>query len=279
MQTSPEMVATHPSPLDPTPGLLRLMGPAASDFLQGQVTQDLRDLPVEYWTRAALCTAQGRVLALLKVLRVPDGLWLLMPAERVAPVRTHLQRFVLRTKVQLLAAAPLVVTVETGPTDLVATTAASHHAPVEWRGEARVLALSTNRRLVVSAAAAGQASVDPAGWAAWIQACVADEEPEVFTASAASWTPHMLAQDRWQAISLTKGCYTGQEIVARTHYLGKNKRRLERVHWATTDALPSPGAALDLPDGRRGEWVLGLTGAQGTDGLVVTTLPEAPTSA
>ena len=110
-------------------------------------------------------------------------------------------------------------------------------------------------------------------WLPWLLACVADGEPEVFPLSVECWTPHMLAQDRWQAIHLQKGCYTGQEIVARTHYLGKNKRRLE----ATTlpgDTLPAPGAACELPDGRRAEWVLGVATPAGIRGLVVVAAPE-----
>ena len=80
------------------------------------------------------------------------------------------------------------------------------------------------------------------------------------------------AQDQRQAICLTKGCYTGQEIVARTHYLGKNKRRLERIALPAGE-LPAPGTALDLPDGRRAEWVLGVARETGSDALVVTASP------
>lgn len=271
LQTSPAFLvqdsATAPM------GVLRLVGPDAARFLQGQVTQDVVALPAGHWARAALCTAQGRVLALLKVVAVPEGLWLVMPAERVAAIREHLQRFVFRAKVKLVAEdCPKVLTCAGDGS--VPTASGQAFQPFQGEATAPVLVVSATRRLVIGATA----NAGPPGemnWPEWLAACVADDEPEVFTASAESWTPHMLAQDHWQAISLTKGCYTGQEIVARTHYLGKNKRRLERVA-LPAGTLPAPGEALDLPDGRRGEWVLGVAGESAGDGLVVTTALEAP---
>jgi len=264
--------------------VLRLVGADSARFLQGQVTQDVVALPVGQWARAALCTAQGRVLALLKVVAVPEGLWLVLPAERVAGVRDHLQRFVLRAKVKLV----------TDDSVLVHATAGSGNVPVDsgqpFQSVARaveglVLPLSATRQLCLS----GEPTVTldlamlptlPAGaplaWTDWVAACVTDGEPEVFNASMEHWTPHMVGQDHWQAISLTKGCYTGQEIVARTHYLGKNKRRLEQVA-LPPGPLPAPGEAFDLPDGRRADWVMGVARASGLEALVVTVAQESAT--
>jgi folate-binding protein YgfZ len=244
--------------------VLVLDGADAIAFLQGQVTQDLRSLQPGDWRRAALCTAQGRVLGLPKVLAVPGGLWMVLPTERAEAVRAHLQRFVMRAKVRLSVADHLTVF---GAQALDADT-----------GEAvRTLVLSPTRQLRLQPADAPP----PAGamdWASWLQACVADGEPEVFDASSECWTPHMLAQDRWDAISLTKGCYTGQEIVARTHYLGKNKRQLQTVSWTLAEgvALPQPGDAFDLPDGRRGEWVMGVADGEAAAGLAVAAAAELP---
>lgn len=251
-------------------GVLVLVGPDAVGFLQGQVTQDLAALPADHWARAALCTAQGRVLALPKVMRRDDGLWLVLPQDRVEPIRAHLQRHVFRAKVKLVADGAIHVLMADGGG---LAPAPGPYFPMRVDGEAISLDLSPGRRLVLLPTAATAA---PPGltWPQWLAACVADGEPEVFAPSAECWTPHMLGQDRWQAISLTKGCYTGQEIVARTHYLGKNKRHLESATLPPTAGLPSPGEALDLPDGRRGEWVLGVADAGRVDCLVVTTAPE-----
>ena len=289
LQTSPAFLVQDKaaSPV----GVLRLVGPDAARFLQGQVTQDVAALPSGQWARAALCTAQGRVLALLKVVAVPEGLWLVLPAERIAALREHLQRFVLRAKVKLIADDGLVVSLCAGSGQGPAE-AGQAFQPVARAAEDLVLPLSATRQLCLSGDAAtavwtatalpathlpadARASTGAAvelAWPEWLAACVADGEPEVFNASMESWTPHMLAQDQWQAISLTKGCYTGQEIVARTHYLGKNKRRLERVE-LPAGALLAPGEPFDLPDGRRAEWVQGVAREAGNEALVVTASP------
>jgi folate-binding protein YgfZ len=274
--------------------VLRLVGADAAHFLQGQVTQDVLALPMDHWTRAALCTAQGRILTLLKVVAVPEGLWLVLPAERVAAIRDHLQRFVLRAKVKLIADDSVTVSTCDGSGNVLADAGQAFH-PVAHAVEGLVLPLSATRQLCLSGDAASAALTATAlhathlradapastgaaaelAWPEWLAACVADGEPEVFNASAESWTPHMLAQEQWQAISLTKGCYTGQEIVARTHYLGKNKRRLEQVT-LQIGPLPAPGEAFDLPDGRRADWVMGLARNDGLEGLVVTAALEVP---
>jgi folate-binding protein YgfZ len=268
LQSSPGVSVQDGAPA--AMAVLRLVGPDAARFLQGQVTQDVAALPAGHWARAALCTAQGRVLALPKVLAVPEGLWLVLPGERVTAVREHLQRFVLRAKVKLIADDTLPVRLLAGSGTAPAADGQAFQ-PCLGAPEVPVLELSATRRLAIGVPAE-TSGANEVSWPEWLAACVADGEPEVFNASAESWTPHMLAQDRWQAISLTKGCYTGQEIVARTHYLGKNKRHLERVT-LPPGTLPSPGVALDLPDGRRGEWVLGVASETGVEGLAVTASP------
>lgn len=278
LQTSPTFLVQDnaASPI----GVLRLLGPDAARFLQGQVTQEVAALPSGQWARAALCTAQGRILALLKIVAVPEGLWLVLPAERLAAIRDHLQRFVLRAKVKLVTDDSLVVSTCAGSGHGSAAAGQAFQS-VARAAEALVLPLSATRQLCLSGEPTGALAATslptltmgvPLAWPEWLAACVADGEPEVFNASMESWTPHMLAQDQWQAINLTKGCYTGQEIVARTHYLGKNKRRLERVE-LPSDALRAPGETFDLPDERRAEWVLGVAREIGNEALVVTASP------
>ena len=278
LQTSPTFLVQDnaASPI----GVLRLVGPDAARFLQGQVTQEVAALPSGHWARAALCTAQGRILALLKIVAMPEGLWLVLPAERLAAIRDHLQRFVLRAKVKLVTDDSLVVSTCAGSGHGSAAAGQAFQS-VARAAEALVLPLSATRQLCLSGEPTGALAATSLptltmgvrlAWPEWLAACVADGEPEVFNASMEKWTPHMLAQDQWQAISLTKGCYTGQEIVARTHYLGKNKRRLERVE-LPADALRAPGETFDLPDGRRAEWVLGVAREIGNEALVVTASP------
>ena len=79
-------------------------------------------------------------------------------------------------------------------------------------------------------------------------------EPEVYPATSEEWVPQMLNLDLLGGVSFSKGCYTGQEIVARTHHLGRIKRRLFRYH-LTCDDLPAVGSGLLRGETRVGEVV------------------------
>jgi tRNA-modifying protein YgfZ len=78
--------------------------------------------------------------------------------------------------------------------------------------------------------------------------------PTVFAATSGHFVAQMLNLDTLGAISFSKGCYTGQEIVARTHYKGRVKRRMQQLVLGGGD-VPTPGAQLTLPDGRAAEIV------------------------
>ncbi len=80
----------------------------------------------------------------------------------------------------------------------------------------------------------------------WELLNIRDGIPEITAATSDSFVPQMVNLDLLNAVSYTKGCYTGQEIVARTHYLGKQKRRMFRMH-IRSDVTPKPGDELDRP--------------------------------
>ncbi len=100
--------------------------------------------------------------------------------------------------------------------------------------------------------------------------------PEVLRDTAGEFIAQMLNLDAIGAISFEKGCYTGQEIIARAHYRGQVKRRMQLFH--TQSAVPLlPGERVTLSDGRRAQVVLAETiDAEGQEFLAVTTLPSAP---
>ena len=114
--------------------------------------------------------------------------------------------------------------------------------------------------------------------AARIQA-IGNGQPQIYAASSGQFIAQMLNLDCVGAISFTKGCYTGQEVIARAHYRGRVKRRMQR--FATSDALPpTPGAALRLTDGRTAQLVDSVTLADGSyEFLAVAPLPSTMNSA
>jgi folate-binding protein YgfZ len=214
--------------------VLAVRGRDATKFLQGQLTRDVEALPAGEPGLAALLTPQGRVVATGWLWRQPDGIDFLLPTALAAPLRDRLQRFVLRAQVSLAVAAP----------------------------DAALLAALRQTGLLPAG--------DPLGPAAAL-ALVRAGLAQIDLTTSEEWIPQMLNLDLVGAISFQKGCYTGQEIVARTQHLGRIKRRMLR--FAAPRAVPPPPKAALLKDGQKcGEVVLAAPADGGTELLAVVNL-------
>jgi folate-binding protein YgfZ len=252
----------------PDLGVIRLEGPDAPGFLQGQLTADLRLLEPGQSSPAAWCTPQGRVIALLRLLRLEEGVLCVLPRELAADVAARLARFVMRAKVSVSDESDVLAVA--GVSGWPAATPAAAAA-------ASVLPLPGERALVLAPAdgiestlAGGQAA--PAS--AWEAACVRLGEPEVHACTSESWVPQMLNLDLLGAVSFRKGCYPGQEIVARTQNLGRIKRRLFRYR-VSGNGLPAPGDDLLLGETKVGEVVRSARDEDAAELLAVVNLDAA----
>jgi len=206
-------------------GVLHVRGGDARKFLQGQLSNDMAALGDTAFMLAGLHNPQGRVLALLRLAApAADHLVAVLPAELAAATAATLRRYVLRAKVTIEEAAD-----GTALADLAA-------------------------QLPIAAAL-----IAPGAQARDIAAGV----PQVYAATSGQFVSQMLNLDCVGAISFEKGCYTGQEIIARTHYRGRMKRRMQRFSSATP-LLLSPGQALVLADGRPAQIVDAITHEGGT---------------
>lgn len=213
----------------PEQGVLLLDGPDAVAFLQGQVTVDVTHLVPARAMLGALCTAQGRVIAITWIGRTAAGLALVLPRELAAPLAGRLARFVLRSKVTIRDASA-------GWSVAGACGFAGEWPALPDGWEA--LLLPQGRLLAIGPAALAATPPGVAGGAgSWGALCVALGEPEVYAATSEAWLPQMLNLDLLDAVSLTKGCYTGQEVVARLQYRGRVKRRLMRYRYAGVGGL------------------------------------------
>ena len=96
--------------------------------------------------------------------------------------------------------------------------------------------------------------------------------PEIGAATSGLFTAQMLNLDLIDAVSFSKGCYTGQEIIARAHYLGQVKRRMQRFHTDDEREL-QPGSRIDLADGRRAQVVMASAAEGGGQELLAVTSP------
>lgn len=213
-------------------GVLAFRGADAAKFLQGQLSADVEKLAPGATTLAGLHNPQGRVIALLALLRTrEDEVLAVLPRELLARVSDTLRKFVFRAKVRI------------EPEDwhvLGAPSAHEEFPSLAW-GD-RFLCLAPASRL----AAAG---TDEAALAHWQRADIEAGLPQVYPATSESFVAQMLNLDLLGAIAFDKGCYTGQEVIARAHYRGRVKRRMQRWHYPGATP-PQPGDTVHAPDGR-----------------------------
>lgn len=215
---------------NPNPGfaladhrVLALQGPDAVRFAQAQFMSDVAGLADGHWQWSGWLTPKGRVIALFALLKLDSQqLWLLLPDADPEALAADLRRFVFRSKLTLQARLELCVT------GAFANDSQARASAIDVRGEASVtMDLSGEGGTRALAIAPGAAAVDdPAALASWRAFDLAHGLPRLDASQVDRWTPQQLSLDRLQAFSVKKGCYPGQEIVARTHFLGQAKRGL-----------------------------------------------------
>ncbi len=234
------MADLHYTTLDDL-AVLDVRGADVIRFLQGQVSNDMQLLAERGSLLAALSNPQGRVIAVLRLLHVAqDHVLIVLPGELSETVRQLLLKYVLRAKVTIAAAGTAWrVYGVTGP-DAAAAAVTRLYMTMDAGGW---------RQLIVAPRGEPLPEAEAASRASWRLADIESGMPEVFNATSGSFVAQMLNLDLLDAISLTKGCYTGQEVIARTHYRGQVKRRMQRFF---TEALRTlaPGERVQLGDGR-----------------------------
>ena len=243
---------------------LRVSGDDAATFLHGQLTADVMSLPAGHWVWAGYCTAQGRLLATLRLGRVADGFRLWVPAALAETLVTRLRRFVLRARVRIEAPAEGDVCVQVWGLGQGSVLEGLDHIPAEGTvtaGPAGTAFGADGALTLFTAAGSIPAAVEAVadrGWAA----DVAAGSPWILPETAEAFVPQMVALERIGGVSFHKGCYPGQEIVARSQYLGEVRRRPYRARLQPGPA-PDPGApVLDEKGEAAGTVLLGAEGAE-----------------
>ena len=205
--------------------VIELHGPDATRFAQAQFRSDVAALPCGHWHWSGWLTPKGRVVAVFAVLKLADErLWLLLPDAPPTPFADALRRFVFRSKLTIAVRDDLHV-----QGTFAAAESASGSAFAGDAGAAIELDFSAGggeRSVITSREPVATSDPDVARWTAFD---LAHGLPRLDAAQAGHWTPQQLSLERLRAFSIKKGCYPGQEIVARTHFLGKAKRGLVLV--------------------------------------------------
>ena len=223
-------------------GLLEINGADAVDFLQGQVTNDVKLLLGNNAHYTGYCTPKGRLLALFLAFFHYDHLHLQFKRELVEPIMKRLKMYVMRSKVEIkdvsetivkigingpdsvVLLSPLFAQLPTQPYELVSLENGAILKLPSIDGHSR-FQIFTNPNQAEILFNALKSICQLAGKPCWDWLDIQMGIPDISLKTQEQFVPQMLNLDILGAINFKKGCYTGQEIVARTHYLGTVKRR------------------------------------------------------
>lgn len=238
-------------------GLIQISGSEAEKFLQGQLTNDVRQVTTEQSQLSAWCSPKGRILVNFRLFQRDNAYYLLLPQDSLEATLKRLQMYVLRADVKLEAASdrlPCVGIAGANSTQIL-TNCLGKAPPTEVNAsvtidQSTIICLPGRqpRYLILSETlpdfwqCATQSAL-PTGAAAWQLLEILAGLPQVVPATADEFVPQMVNYQALGGINFKKGCYTGQEVVARMQYLGSLKRRMYLVQ-IDTPTPPQPGDSL-----------------------------------
>lgn len=253
-------------------GLVAVHGEDAEAFLQGQLTNDIRRVDEQHSQLSGYCNPKGRLLAIFRIFRRGDSYYLCLPGEMIEELIKRLRMFVLRSRVTIDDASDSFIHLGISGADagqdlraftdavpgnvheviqddqqLLVRVPGIHPSFEVFTDTARAMALW--ERLNVRSA--------PIGATAWQLLDIQAGIPMIYPATRDAFVPQMTNLQLVDGVSFKKGCYPGQEIVARTQYLGKLKRRMYKAR-VDSDDTPAPGEdifASDEPDQSAGQLV------------------------
>jgi len=278
-------------------GLISAQGNDAQTFLQGQLTNDVRDVTGQHSQLSGYCSPKGRLLAIFRLFLNDDKYYLQLPAELLQPVIKRLGMYVLRSKVTLEDASHsmvhiglsgpksdslLKVSIGELPQDVDQVIAASKIIVIRIPGIQPRYELFGPVDGIKQLWEQLSMHATPVGSGCWKRLDIMAGIPVIYAKTMDSFVPQMVNLETLEGISFKKGCYTGQEVVARLHYRGNLKRRMYLAH-ADSPIAPQAGDTLYSPDAGDAEGTGIIVDAQvspggGYDVLAVVRMPYAETS-
>lgn len=239
-------------------GLLQISGEDAVTFLQGQVTNDVKQLDGSNSHYSGHCTPKGRLLAVFLVWSVQNNLYLQLNGTLTEAILKRLKMYVMRSKVSITNATESLIRLgvsgknsETALQSVFKNMPAQVHELSTQENGTLIRLPGVNPRFEIICSiehapaiwAQLQTLCKPVGAACWEWLEIQAGIPDITTATQEAFVPQMVNLDALNGINFKKGCYTGQEIVARTHYLGTIKRRTQLAH---IGGLESPQIGDDV---------------------------------
>ena len=275
-------------------GLISATGPDASDFLQAQFSNDVRNVSAQQSQLNAYCSAKGRILASFRLFYLNDKYYLELPNTLVEQTLKRLRMFVLRSQVTLEDASQQMARFGLAGTDSeqlisdIGLDCPTDVDGVSQNGDVLVLRIpgSTPRveihgpvKLLISLWDKLAKTATPVGAGSWSLLDIQTGLPVIQSQTVESFVPQMVNLELINGVSFKKGCYPGQEIVARMQYLGKLKKRMYRAHINSADTI-LPGDSLYSGSSDNSQSIGNIVNAQaspegGYDVLAVIQITEA----
>jgi folate-binding protein YgfZ len=234
--------------------VLKVTGKDAAKLLQGQITCNANDITDNQGNLGALCNPKGRAVATFILIKRSDRFLMVLPVELLPTVKNRLQKYVLRADVALADGSEEFCLIGLRQDDASKSDLGQLFSTRQEGVVSINLSSRQNRSLIIAEAsqAAGfwnekvqLENFQPAGSEKWRYLDLISGLPWLGAATSEEFVPQMLNLDKLGGISFSKGCYTGQEIVARTHYLGKIKRALFLAECDGTAAPPPNSIIVD----------------------------------
>ncbi|MFZ9314208.1 MAG: YgfZ/GcvT domain-containing protein [Burkholderiaceae bacterium] len=239
-------------------------GPDAQTFLQGQLTNSLLSLDPSHHQRTGYCSAKGRLLAIAQAWRIaPEAYALLLPTEIAPAVCKRLSMFVLRAKARLSLVPADITGIwndPDAPADGMLRQADDNTfwlgmpvCPQQGTRALQIRLQSASPTASEASAAQGPARQNPPGEesaaadARWRLADVRAGTPWIWAATQDLFVPQMVNLELLSGVDFKKGCYPGQEVVARSQYLGKLNRRMFGLSWPSGPESTPPGTPVFSP--------------------------------
>ena len=239
-------------------GIIAAYGEDATEFLQAQFTNDISQVDETHTQLSALCSPKGRMLCSFRIFRREQTYYLVLPYELLEAALSRLRMFVLRSRVTLEDASDALIGIGASGNKMVEQLAnISGSLPqnvddaIEFKDYTiiRVAGLTPRYEIYGLLEAmkklwqALDVHATPVGADVWELLNIQAGIPVITAASIDAYVPQMANLHLVNGVSFTKGCYPGQEIVARMHYLGKLKRRMYRIGF---DAREKPATGTPL---------------------------------
>lgn len=237
-------------------GVIAVNGEDAVPFLNNMLTNDIKSLASVGACLGGLCNPKGRLLATMNIWRTDQGLCLALSADLLAAIQKKLAMYVMRSKVQLNDETQLTLLLGlSGPKAALALSGLGvdigSTAKLRKFPDGEVIHLGGDRYLLAVCAQRAEETwkqltkiASPVGLDAWHWLEIVAGIPCITAKLQEEFVPQMINYDRIGGVSFSKGCYPGQEIVARSQYLGKIKRHMYRVFAADEARELQAGAEL-----------------------------------